>query len=95
MSLLTKQGFPLLKLTSEEDAVTTVKKVLDFLKVDYKSPIITFAASKTNQDNKIWVNIPGILFETERKKVLLTHLSLPPTLISFLEEKGVQTTIYQ
>ena len=95
LSLLTKQGFPLLKLTSEEDAVTTVKKVLDFLKVDYKSPIITFAASKTNQDNKIWVNIPGILFETERKKVLLTHLSLPPTLISFLEEKGVQTTIYQ
>jgi hypothetical protein len=95
LHLLTKQGFPLLRLTSEEDAVTTIKKVLDFLEIRYQSPIITFAASMTDQENKIWVNIPGFFFETKVGKVFLTHLDLRQTLISFLLEKGIKPTIYQ
>ncbi|KPJ58151.1 MAG: hypothetical protein AMJ42_03800 [Deltaproteobacteria bacterium DG_8] len=95
LHLLTKQGFPLLRLMTEEDAVTTIKKVLDFLRIRYQSPIIEFVASKTDQENKIWINIPGIFFETEGKKVLLTHIELHQTLISFLANKGIQPTIYR
>jgi len=95
LHLLTQQGFPLLRLTDKEDAVTTIKKVLDFLNIHYQSPLITFAASKTDQENKIWINIPGILFKTEGKKVLLTHLELHHKLISFLRGKGIKPTIYQ
>lgn len=96
LRLLTQQGFPLLKLTPEEDAVTTISKVLDFLDLRYQSPIITFAAGMaTNKKTKIWINIPGIFFETEEKNVFLTHLELHQTLTSFLKEKGIQPTIYQ
>ncbi len=95
LGILKKQGFPLLILTSEEDAVTTINKLLNFLGVHYQSPIIRFAASSTDKENKIWINIPGIFFETAGNKVLLTHLRLDSTLIRFLEEKGVQPTIYQ
>jgi hypothetical protein len=95
LGILKKQGFPLLILASDEDAVTTIDKLLDFLNIRYKSPIIRFSASRTDQENKIWINIPGIFFETAGNKVLLTHLSLNPSLISFLEEKGVAPVIYQ
>ena len=95
LGILKKQGFPLLILASDEDAVTTIIKLLDFLNIRYKSPIIRFSASRTDQENKIRVNIPGIFFETAGNKVLLTHLSLNPSLISFLEEKGVEPIIYQ
>lgn len=95
LHLLTKQGFPLLRLTSEEDAVTTIKKVLDFLKIHYQSPIITFATSMAEQENKIWINIPGILFETEEKKSFLTHLDLHQALTGFLAKKGITPTIYK
>ncbi|NOQ85414.1 MAG: hypothetical protein GQ554_00845 [Deltaproteobacteria bacterium] len=95
LGILKKQGFPLLILASDEDAVTTIDKLLDFLNIRYKSPIIRFSASRTYQENKIWVNIPGIFFETAGNKVLLTHHSLNPPLISFLKEKGVEPVIYQ
>lgn len=95
LHLLTKQGFPLLRLTDEEDAVITIKKVLDFLSIHYQSPIITFAAVLADQENKIWINIPGIFFEKKGKKVLLTHLELHHNLISFLAKKGIQLNMYQ
>ena len=95
LGILKKQRFPLLILASDEDAVTTIIKLLDFLNIRYRSPIIRFSASRTDQENKIWVNIPGIFFETAGNKVLLTHLSLNPSLISFLEEKCVEPVIYQ
>ena len=95
LHLLAKQGFPLLRLTDEEDTVTTIKKVLDFLNIHYQSPLITFAASKNDQENKIWINIPGILLKIGEKKVLLTHLELHHKLISFLREKGIEPTTYQ
>lgn len=95
LGILKKQGFPLLIIASDEDAVTTINKLLDFLNIRYQSPIIRFSASRTDQENKIWVNIPGIFFETAGNKVLLTHLTLNPLLISFLGEKGIETVIYQ
>ena len=95
LSLLTKQGFPLLRLTDEEDAVITIKKVLDFLSIHYQSPIITFAASLADQENKISISIPGFFFEKKGKKVLLTHLELHHNLISFLAKKGIQPNMYQ
>ena len=95
LGILKKQRFPLLILASDEDAVTTIDKLLDFLNIRYKSPIIRFSASRTDQENKVWINIPGIFFETAGNKVLLTHLRLNPSLASFLEEKGVAPIIYQ
>lgn len=95
LHLLSKQGFPLLRLTYEDDAVTTIKKVLDFLGIHYQSPIITFAAGMANKKTIIWINIPGILFETEGKSSLLTHIDLHQTLINFLEAKGIIPTIYK
>ncbi len=95
LGILKKQGFPLLKLTADQDSVTTIKKLFDFLKVSYQSPIISFSASKSDKESNIWINIPGLFFETEGEKFLLTHIRLHPALISFLEEKGVQPTIYE
>ena len=95
LHLLTKQGFPLLKLTPEEDSVTSIKKVLDFIGVVYQSPIINFEACTFKKGNRIWINIPGILFKTEGKKVFLTHIDLNQALISFLAEKGITPTIYK
>ena len=95
LNLLIRQGFPLLRLTHKEDAVTTIKKVLDFLEVRYQSPIITFAACVATRNNKVWINIPGIFFNSESKKVFLTHLELHPALNSFLREKNITTAIYQ
>lgn len=95
LNLLTKQGFPLLRLTPDEDSVTTIKKVLDFIGVSYQSPIITFPTCTVKQDNKIWINIPGIFFNTKGKKAFLTHLNLHQALTSFLGEKGITTTIYK
>ena len=95
LPLLTKQGFPLLKLTPEEDSVTTIKKVLDFIGVNYQSPIITFAACTVKQGNKIWINIPGIFFNTKDEKSFLTHLDLHHSLTSFLGKKGITLTIYK
>ena len=95
LQLLTKQGFPLLKITREEDSVTTIKKVLDFIGVNYQSPIITFAACTVKQGNKIWINIPGIFFTTKDKNAFLTHLDLHHSLTSFLGNKGITLTIYK
>lgn len=95
LQLLTKQGFPLLKITREEDSVTTIKKVLDFIGVSYQSPIITFAACTVKQGNKIWINIPGIFFTAKDEKAFLTHLDLHQSLTSFLGKKGITLTIYK
>jgi hypothetical protein len=95
LHLLTKQGFPLLKITPEEDSVTTIKKVLDFIGVSYQSPIITFAACTVKQGNKIWINIPGIFFTAKDEKAFLTHLDLHQSLTSFLGKKGITLTIYK
>lgn len=95
LGLLKKQGFPLLKLSADEDAVTTIKKVLDFLKIRTQSPMITFAASSAGSKSKISIHIPGILFEKSGRNVFLTHLELSPSLITFLTHKNILPAIYQ
>jgi|GEM_PF-6977456 len=95
LDLIVKQGFPLLRLTSQDDAATAIKKVFDFLGIKHHSPLITIAAHNAPQGNNIWITIPSISFDRERKKILLTHLELPPALIGFLAGKGIHTIIYQ
>ncbi len=95
LGLLKKQGFPLLKLSADDDAVSTIKKVLDFLKIRTQSPMITFAASSAGKKSKISIHIPGILFEKSGRNVFLTHLELTQSLITFLTHKNILPAIYQ
>lgn len=94
VSLLKDAGISVLSLSRQEEPVSMLARLLEFLDVPFERGPHPFMAMGDDMSRNVKITLTGITFyDRNGSSVFATSLNLPPELVAFLAQRGYRILI--